>query len=160
MKWLVFAMIAVGCVACGSEPTNRFQAEPPTEGPALVLAGEASDAELELEVSTQHVAELYGAAFRVHYDPGALRYAGLKPGVAFAPARGHVALGRVARPGVVVATVTQTGDAPAVAGGKLATLRFDRVGAAPTRVALERAALLTAEGRTLRLAGHAGTLEK
>jgi hypothetical protein len=112
-------LLGLAVLACSSEepgsgaPRPTFEPDLAPARASITLRAAALDRHhLMLEVVAHGVDELYGAAFRLSYDPSCLRYLALERGSAFFD--DALVLGREARPGLVLGVVTLVGSTPVV----------------------------------------------
>ena len=129
-----------GCTAGGGgfvgEPEGdgiqaSFAATAPDPGaPAVAMtAGEADGAAFDVEIRVQSVAEFFGAAFRVAFDPRWLSFVGSSSADSFIVEEGVATefLAVPGEPGVLIVTASRRGQVAGVSAGEsglLMTLSF------------------------------------
>lgn len=169
MKRILSLCLGLALVACGSDdgaggakPAGglSFQAEATPAGTSVTLRQKAlTKDELVLELVGHSLAELYGVAFRLSYDPTALGFQKLEASPAWGGAP-PIALGAAKTPGLLVGTVTAKGKSAGVSGSEvvLGTLTFAITAPKPGAVdfVAERSALVATDGKRVAGVGWAG----
>ena len=162
-------LLALAALACGSDdggsgasqgkPSFAFVPEGNPSGVAVTLRQkELGKDRLVLELVGHSLSELYGAAFRISYDPGALTFQALELSPAWKAS--PKALGSAKTPGLLVGTLTHQGKAAGISGGEvvLGTLTFALTEQKPGVIAFvgDRSALVGVDGKRVAGASWAG----
>lgn len=170
-RWIIIAAIALG--ACSGDDGGSSR---PTAGVGFVPAPAPSGVSVSLEerelgadrlvidVVANGAADLYGAAFRLKYDPAVLAFSKLEPASGWGSAP-PIVLSNAAEPGLLVAVLSNKGKSAGVSGAKLplATITFQLVKKEATSLELlaTRSALVSAKGKNIDGVSWAGgALEK
>jgi hypothetical protein len=157
---LALALAAFGCSADrAGQPAFRHDAAAP--GPSLSLrAGATSRTALELEVIGHGIADVYGIALRMSYDPQVFRFEKVERGSVFDGLADVVVVAREARPGLLLVAVTRQGAQAGTTADDVELAKVDlRIESlAPSRVELvaSRASALAADGTLRNLAVSGG----
>ena len=125
-KAIAALLLAKTLVACSSSEPEAgkatFDADTTPPNPSISLRARALDGRtLTLNVVTHGVDELYGAAFRLSYDPRSLRFVELARGSAFSDRTDVSVLGRETQAGLLIGVATLVGQsrgAPLKAAGE------------------------------------------
>lgn len=170
MKRFVLLLAAVMALACGSDGGDAggskpkgglvFEPEATPAGMAVTLRQkELGKDRLVLELVGHSLADLYGVAFRLSYDPATLAFEKLEASPAW-PGSPPIALGSAKTPGLLVGTVTEKGKAAGVSGGEvvLGTLTFALTQQKPGAIdfVADRSALVATSGKRVSSVGWAG----
>lgn len=164
---LLFAFVLAACGSDGggsggSKPKGSFVFEPAAKpaGTAVTLRQkELGKDRLVLELVGHSLADLYGVAFRLSYDPATLAFEKLEASPAW-PGSPPIALGSAKTPGLLVGTVTEKGKAAGLSGGEvvLGTLTFALTQQKPGPIdfVADRSALVATSGKRVSSVGWAG----
>jgi len=164
---LLFAFVLAACGSDsggsgGSKPKGSFVFEPASKpaGTAVTLRQkELGKDRLVLELVGHSLADLYGVAFRLSYDPATLAFEKLEASPAW-PGSPPIALGSAKTPGLLVGTVTEKGKAAGLSGGEvvIGTLTFalTRAKPGPIDFVADRSALVATSGKRVSGVGWAG----
>jgi len=162
MRRLGFALVAALVLACSSsdgggskKPSGgiSFVPAPVPAGTSVTLrAKEINEQRLVLEVVAHGVQELYGVAFRLKFDPAALKFEKLEPSSVW-DGSPSVSLGSVPEGGLLLGSVSRKGKANGIAadGAVVAVLRFEVVQKAASSIQLlaNRSILVAPDGKVL-----------
>lgn len=121
---------------------------------------EASDSQLVVDIIAENVTDLYGAEFRLTYDPAVVAVQDFKPeqagiqisvGTLLAPDKGFVVANQVDETtGTVTFAMTLLNPAPAVTGsGPLARVSFNILQNTPSTINVEHAKLVSLDLETI-----------
>jgi hypothetical protein len=127
------------------------------DGPALVFGqGTVTADRLEIDLTAQALARVYGLAYRIEFDPAVLAFDRLDRSVAFI----HDDLFEVkeARPGLLIVAMSAVGPIRGIdlEDDVIARISFARKSGASTDLKITRPFALDEEGLELRLGGGAG----
>jgi hypothetical protein len=137
MKRFVILLAVLGGSGCNDDAVEGGRGFVPDAGTGAGISLEPSgndDGDLTLDVVATDVPDLYGLAFRIHYDAAVLRHRGFEAGSDWPAAR----IGQAREPaaGELWAVVGAKGSFEGLPGGRRVAARFswDRLTDAPTDV--------------------------
>jgi hypothetical protein len=168
MRLLLAFALAACAVACGgSSESDRasgpvsFVSEPSAEDRAVYLRARTEGDQLMLDVIAQGVPDLHGAAFRVTWDPGALRFASAHAGPSWS--KQALLLAKEGTPGQLAVAWTEKGESAghdATAPLVLGTLVFEAKSRKGTAVSFraDRSTLVDHHGKPATVSWRAGAV--
>jgi hypothetical protein len=159
----LLALATFGCAEQGAgQPAFRHDAVP--AGPSLSLrAGLTSGTELELDIVGRGIADLYGVALRMTYDPHVLRFDQVERGSAFEGLPDVLVVAREARPGLLLVAVTRQGAQTGMTADDVSLaqvdLRVESLAASRVDLVASRAFALAGDGTQQGLAVSGGDFD-
>ena len=120
VKKTTTALFGLTLFACASPESEGAKAilevdRVPPGASISLRAGAFDGKKLTFDLVTRGVDEVYGAAFRLSYDPACLRFVELDRGNAVTDREDALVLGREARPGLLLGVATRVGPSGGVA---------------------------------------------
>ena len=163
MKRFVLTLALLSSSACNLDidpppAVWEFQAdEAAGEGPALFLTAEDIDNEsINLVLHSKGTGPLYGVAFRLSYPDEAFSFDFFETSAPWTTA--PIIRAVEARPGLLIAVVSQQGLSEGLAEGEIARIRLTATGSGQHPLSLSRTTVMDPDGRSLAVAVRGGTV--